>query len=407
MTEEEIQREIERAKAREITRITIDYTHDVPSLPVRTDCVECYLNIYSQIGIDLLVAITGLVIMNICWIYAYLDPHMMCAVWSLGLAMTMTQNTKVANSACCAVLIPYLILEHQWFHLITAVVIVFISYAANDITMSVGGKSGAIGYFAALFTFLIYYLISFSGVYEFKELYLVYNKDFYNYLNWYVFVFAPLVTVLAAVSVVFIAWYIDGVMIHGTKYMSYGQVLFIGAVFFEMADLTYFTVDSKPLTWGHYLVDYWHVGCFVGMTSKFKFKKYVKNYNIHNYIIIAYMAGWINIAFYGLLNLGGRQGLISFFASYIWILLLDWFNCCCQFNMTWYEDARIAIKTIEPDRAEERIELSIVNRETTHEDKKHNVVVQEEEDDGEPKPTDKELIPSDEIRMHKNGVAKK
>ncbi len=343
-------------------RMAIDYSSDLLIGPIHTDGEECYLNIYSRICIDLLFSVTSLALMNIVYIYAKLDPHMMCAVWTLAITMTCTQNSKVVNASCLAVVVPYLELNHLGFHCITAVFIVFLTYASNDMLMDVGGKTGVIALFSNLVTLLIYYLISLTGLYDFKLLYLVYNQDYYLNLNWYVYVFAPLVTVLAVMSVYFIVWYIAGVMVQCGKLHAYGLVLFIGCVFFEMAKLKYFIVNSKDLSWGYYFVDYWHVGCFVGITSKFKFKKYVKNYNAHNYIIAGYLAGWMNILVSGIINFGGRQGFVSFITCYIWIILLEWFNCCCQFKITWIEDV---LSKGQKDKVEdEKIELTLFTKDT-------------------------------------------
>jgi len=199
--------------------------------------------------------------------------------------------------------------------------------------MGIGGRPGTFAFFSNFFTTIIAWLVSLIGFYTVSIEEIFYNPLEYQVIDIYIYIFGPLIAALGSVGIYWVANINDNFTKIAGNIGPYTVIGLYGSMLLETFKTPFYTKPSgNVVSYGQYFINYWHVGVLIGITERKMFKKWIKGYNFHNYIIAGYIGGWILTSLQGLVSFGGKHGLVALLANNVLIRLLDLCNYYCFFD---------------------------------------------------------------------------
>lgn len=200
----------------------------------------------------------------------------------------------------------------------------FILYQlSKKLLLNIGGRPGSLAFFGNSISFLVVYLISLSGIYEFKYDILLIDYDYYKKLNVYIYIFGPIVCMTASISVDLIAYYYSDLIIRTHRLLAFSVVACMGSMFLQIISIEYRILPSGNIdTYGTMLINFINIGAISGVTSRVRFlpnQKYF--YYFCNYAFISLVCSFIGIGFLGIFRVGGKHGIVALSGNFIIIHL--------------------------------------------------------------------------------------
>jgi len=202
----------------------------------------------------------------------------------------------------------------------------FILYLlTKKLFLDIGGRPGTLAYLGNSLTFLIIYLGSLSGNYEYKTSIILIDHDYYKSLNVFVYIFGPLISVVAAILVDLIALFNKDLILKTNRLLPYAMVTCLGCMLLLMIKIEYRQLSSGKIeTYGELFINYLNIGTISGITGRSRFlsgRNYA--YYFFNYVFICLFCAFIGLGTMGILRVGGKHGIVSFLGNVIIIYSRD------------------------------------------------------------------------------------
>ena len=200
----------------------------------------------------------------------------------------------------------------------------FFSFIIHNLTKNlfanIGGKPGTIAFISNLLTFLLVYLISLSKTYNYEPINYIIDNSYYSSLNVYIYLFGPLVSMIASLLVYIVAENIKDIISLTNRLIPYCIVCSFGCVYFLVLSTEYRKLSNlNVLTYGQMYINFVHIGCLVALTIKPRYANINEKYFFQHYIISGILSGFLGIGLMGILLFGGKHGLCAFLGNLIYI----------------------------------------------------------------------------------------
>jgi hypothetical protein len=226
-------------------------------------------------------------------------------------------------TSCLSGIMDNRILSNIGFIGVSAILIVILFRNLSKHLPNVGGVRGLYAFIANLINIGFQSLISLSGIYEYKINKFLIDLELYEHINIYMYIFGPIFSMVACLSVQLISNRIDKFIILSHRIMAYCIVTTFGTLFLiTFKSVYYINSEGISVLYGNSFASCWNIGSLAGFTVKGKFHDYVKDFHFYHYLIVGYMSGWIHIGLIGFCHIGGRQGVIAFIANIVYIYIL-------------------------------------------------------------------------------------
>ena len=191
--------------------------------------------------------------------------------------------------------------------------------------IDIGGRTGAFAYIGNCLTFLIVYLGSHGGAYEYDpNIYLI-DYDYYSSLNVYIFVFGPLISIIASLLVDLVALRWKDLVNITNRLLPYALVTCFGCMGLLLITTEYRKLSSGKIeTYGEMFINFLNIGTISGITGRSRFlkgKSYF--YYFYNYAGISLFSSFIGLGGLGIMRVGGKHGIVAFLGNALVMYIRD------------------------------------------------------------------------------------
>jgi hypothetical protein len=281
--------------------------------------------------LQLLFAEAGILSVYIVSLYGNVNQILVCSGTSLIVSLVFPKYSTFFLSAALGGIMLHSSIENIGFVFVVGFFVMLINNLAANIFVNVGGKPGTIAFISNFLTLCIVYFIGLSKVYDFEILPVLWDPRQYAALNVWIYVFGPFFGSISCLGVHLVGYFREVVEQNTSRVFSYGTMTLFVSFYLQIFSYQYMTytrgTQFVTVSYGAYFLGFCHAGTLGGISLKYKFSDYLKEYNFHHYIIVGYIAGWVLLGMSGILMMGGKHGFSGFSGNIIYIYSVKLIEC--------------------------------------------------------------------------------
>lgn len=255
-----------------------------------------------------LCGVLGSILTFYIWNRIKMNNIIVCQSLILIFSLVLPKHDDIFFASALSGLTAKIYMPYEFSIFIVALLVIFFFNAIKNLFIGYGGKYGVIAFLSNLIPCSFFALDQ-----NYKQPF--YDQRFYEALDFYIYIFGPLVCGFTSLLASFFALKM--------KFKNkHSAVISSGLLFSFLLILISKSPNegSFSFTYGEIFILFDQVGLLCALSKENFFKMCAfKQQIFHNYFLMGYLAGWINIASIGICNIGGKVGVVAFLATNFYI----------------------------------------------------------------------------------------